>query len=41
LRAILYDLSKAINRTELAGDRDLSLILDKSYHNLLRHAAEP
>jgi len=41
LRAILYDLSQAIKRTELAGDRDLSLLLDKSYHNLLRHAAEP
>lgn len=41
LRAILYDLSLAIKSAESAGDHDLSLLLAKSYHNLLRYAAEP
>ncbi len=41
LRAILYDLGLAIKSAESAGDGDLSLLLAKSYHNLLRYAAEP
>jgi PKHD-type hydroxylase len=41
LRAILFDLGRAITRSGAAGDRDLTLLLGKSYHNLLRYAAEP
>jgi PKHD-type hydroxylase len=41
LRTILYDLSLAAKRAESAGDQDLTLLLAKSYHNLLRYAAEP
>ena len=41
LRAILFDLGVAIARSGRAGDRDLTLLLGKSYHNLLRYAAEP
>ncbi len=41
LRSILYDLGRALKHAEAAGDRDLSLLLSKSYHNLLRYAAEP
>jgi PKHD-type hydroxylase len=41
VRAILCDLGGAIARSEAAGDPELSLLLSKSYHNLLRYAAEP
>ena len=41
LRAILFDLGQAIARSGAAGDRNLTLLLGKSYHNLLRYAAEP
>jgi PKHD-type hydroxylase len=41
LRAILFDLAQAIVRSGEAGDRILTLLLGKSYHNLLRYAAEP
>jgi PKHD-type hydroxylase len=41
LRSILYDLGRALKHAEAGGDRDLTLQLTKSYHNLLRYAAEP
>ena len=41
LRDILYDLSRAMLDANSAGNADLSLLLSKSYHNLLRYAAEP
>lgn len=41
LRAILFDLIQAVDRSRALGDPDLSLRLGKSYHNLLRYAAEP
>jgi PKHD-type hydroxylase len=41
LRAILFDLIQAVDRSRTLGDHDLSLRLGKSYHNLLRYAAEP
>jgi PKHD-type hydroxylase len=41
LRAILYDLSGALQRAEAGRNDDLSLQLTKSYHNLVRYAAEP
>ncbi len=41
MRAILFDLNSAIARLGTAGGPELSLLLMKSYHNLLRYAAEP
>lgn len=41
LRAILFDLSTSIGRADLAGDKELGLLLRKSYGNLLRYAAQP
>ena len=41
VRSILFDLSRATQQAHALGDRDLSLLLSKSYHNLLRHAAQP
>jgi PKHD-type hydroxylase len=41
LRAILYDLSRALNEAEKGPDRGQTLLLAKSYHNLVRYAAEP
>jgi PKHD-type hydroxylase len=41
LRAILCDLGHAVDRSGAAGQPELSLLLGKSYHNLLRYAAEP
>ena len=41
LRAILFDLGQAIKRSAGVGNSELSLLLSKSYHNLLRYAAEP
>lgn len=41
VRGILSDLRVAIARCGTDGDRELSLLLSKSYHNLLRYAAEP
>lgn len=40
IRAILHDLMQATSRTDVAGNAELSLLLTKSYHNLLRYAAE-
>jgi PKHD-type hydroxylase len=41
LRGILYDLHRALQQTEAAKNAALSLLLGKSYHNLIRYAAEP
>jgi PKHD-type hydroxylase len=41
MRAILCDLSRAITMVPPSGDRDLILLLNKNFHNLLRYAAEP
>lgn len=41
LRAVLYDLIRANRRAEAHGDTELQLLLGKSYHNLIRYAAEP
>jgi PKHD-type hydroxylase len=41
LRAIVCDLGQAVQRSGEAGHHELSLQLSKSYHNLLRYAAEP
>ena len=41
VRAILGDLSRAMDRAGASGDHELTLLLNKSYHNLLRYAAEP
>jgi PKHD-type hydroxylase len=41
LRAILYDLSLALKQADAENNRSLSLLLNKSYHNLVRYAAEP
>jgi PKHD-type hydroxylase len=41
LRAILYDLSRAMSQVEKEKSHDLSLLLGKSYHNLVRYAAQP
>jgi len=40
LRAVLHDLSRSIEHTDVARNPELSLILSKSYHNLLRYAAD-
>jgi PKHD-type hydroxylase len=41
VRAILTDLSRSIAMAGESGNRDLTLLLNKSYHNLLRYASEP
>jgi PKHD-type hydroxylase len=41
LREILYDLARSSRQAEETGNSELSLLLGKSYHNLLRYAAEP
>jgi len=41
LRAILRDLYDAVNQTAADGNKELSLKLNKDYHNLIRYAAEP
>jgi PKHD-type hydroxylase len=41
LRGILYDLFQSSKQAEEAKHTALSLLLSKSYHNLLRYAAEP
>jgi PKHD-type hydroxylase len=41
VRAILRDLSEAIARAKTNGDHDLQLLLNKSFHSLLRYSAEP
>jgi PKHD-type hydroxylase len=41
LRAILYDLSRAMKQAEKETDGGHTLLLAKSYHNLVRYAAEP
>ena len=38
VRAILRDLSEAISRAKASGDRDLQLLLNKSFHSLLRYS---
>jgi predicted 2-oxoglutarate/Fe(II)-dependent dioxygenase YbiX len=40
IRAILWDLSLAIRQTEQRQLDELSLLLNKSYHNLVRYAAQ-
>lgn len=41
LRTILYDLTRASRDPVVAANPEVSLLLGKSYHNLLRYAAEP
>ena len=41
LRGILYDLHRALQQVEAAKNSALTLLLGKSYHNLIRYAAEP
>jgi PKHD-type hydroxylase len=41
IRAILRDLSQAIAKAKECGNRELALLLNKSFHSLLRHSAEP
>jgi len=41
LRAILYDLARAMKQAENGQDHGHMLLLSKSYHNLVRYAAEP
>jgi PKHD-type hydroxylase len=41
MRAILCDLGRAITQVSASGNRDLILLLNKNFHNLLRYAAEP
>lgn len=40
VRGILYDLHKSAQDPVAGQNKDLSLLLAKSYHNLLRYAAE-
>jgi PKHD-type hydroxylase len=40
LRAILTDLGIALRKADKAGDDELAMMLNKSYHNLLRYAVE-
>ena len=41
LRAMIFDLSRAANTTPVREDAALSNLLSKTYHNLIRYAAEP
>jgi PKHD-type hydroxylase len=41
VRAILYDLSHALIQAEKEKNHSMTLLLSKSYHNLVRYAAEP
>ncbi len=40
LRAILTDLGIALRKADKGGDDELAMMLNKSYHNLLRYAVE-
>jgi len=40
LRAILFDLNKAVKQAEENGPHDSALLLNKSYSNLLRYALQ-
>jgi PKHD-type hydroxylase len=40
IRTILFDLSMAATRADALGDAELTSLLNKSCHNLLRHAAD-
>lgn len=40
LRSILYDLNRTVSEESVAKNPALSVLLGKSYHNLLRYAAE-
>jgi PKHD-type hydroxylase len=40
-RTILCDLSQAVVKAKESGDRDLSHVINKSFHNLLRYVSEP
>ena len=40
LRAILHDLTQSMAHADASRSPELSLLLSKSYHNLLRYAAE-
>jgi PKHD-type hydroxylase len=40
LRAILIDLNRAAGQAGAHGDRDLSVLLNKSYNNLLRYGID-
>jgi PKHD-type hydroxylase len=41
MRATLFDLAQASKLAEGVGNNDLCLLLTKSYHNLIRYAAQP
>lgn len=41
VRSVLFDLAKAKEKAESHGDADLLMLLNKSYHNLLRYAVDP
>jgi PKHD-type hydroxylase len=40
LRAILFDLNKAVKQAEQDGPQDIALLLNKSYCNLLRYSID-
>jgi PKHD-type hydroxylase len=40
MRSILHDLDQSLRHKSAATDPELSLLLSKSYHNLLRYAAQ-
>jgi len=40
VRGILYDLSQSSRHPDVARNPELSLLMSKSYHNLLRYAAD-
>jgi PKHD-type hydroxylase len=41
MRGILFDLARAVRQAEPLQNHDLSLLLSKTYQNLIRYAAEP
>jgi PKHD-type hydroxylase len=41
LRGIICDMAGAIQKAEALGNSELELLLIKTYHNLIRYAAEP
>jgi PKHD-type hydroxylase len=40
MRGVLYDISRSLHYPEVAGSPEITLLLTKSYHNLLRYAAD-
>jgi PKHD-type hydroxylase len=40
LRSVLYDINRSLHYPQIAGSPEITLLLTKTYQNLLRYAAD-